>query len=840
MATSNAPEDTDSRTSSVGRKRGSRQTSQDPSTANSSTGESSGASRKKERNNRRNAKARENRKDIRKRQREEDPEEDGWQYLEGQKKQKLQSESEAQGAPQDGEAGAKDSATNAVSWNKGVQPVLRTSFGKKLAGDLKPSVQQNVDGEASAAQSEGKAVDNQENCEPPAWAAKVGIVNADKKEKREAKKGARARKAQAKLIIGTDDLPKPTQKLNVGKDGEEIWVKYSLDHNPRSKRDEKKDRTRHWVNKEVQNRFVPRLLIYNADILDKLDEDKIKEVITAFIAHQPLYDDEARAEAYKATGRQEFMNYCKNQLKKAKNLTVHERQEQGNPPLASENPFGKLLASTDVSNAVSDIDEKEFEEQGGEDMDISMVESNESGEISDDGSDSSDFPKWKTRAAGDRSGRSPSFEPHPVDAAIESRLNNTNSSNDADADANMESKPEIEVIDMTVDTPEKPAKNLPPIPGLPQQLSIALAEVQKYYPEIGARDQPYCLTCSSSGHIAAFCPELTCATCHSRGEHFTYACPQNIICSKCREAGHRAEDCQEKLTRSVADGVVCEICGSTKHIGDNCHLLWRTYDPENITIKKVQNMLVDCYSCGGLSHFGTECGLRETNRMPYAGQSWTAENRARYLEGSVAGGKNPNGRNGNGFAIRGMARNEPIQISDSEEENFIRPKVAPRAPPPQKQHLKFADRVTMPNQPPPPPPRNNNLPMYAQQPPLPQKNWGAVQGNGAYRAENFAMRNGMDCADDYRQEKNFERLDGRDCDDLYRHNPQREEPFRPQNTALSRDPFSTRPPREGKRVRQPRSNGLSGGGRGRGGGVGARGGRGGGVGSRRGGRDGRR
>ena len=829
----------------VGRKRGSQHNSQNPSTANSSTSEVSG---RKKRSDRKRQRTREQRQETKKREREEDLEDIGQQFLERQKKQKLQSEVEAQDAPQ---PGGKNLATNAVSWNKGVQPGLRTSFGKKPAGVLKPSAEQNVEGEASSAQSEGKFGDNEENVEPTAGIANVGKTNADKNEKREAKKGARARKAQARAGLGPDDLPKPTQKLNVGRDGEEIWVKYSLEHNPRSKRDEKKDRTKHWVNKEVQNRFVPRLLIYNADILDKLDEEKIKEVISAFIAHQPLYDDEARTEAYKATDRQEFSNYCKNQLKKAKNVAIQQRQKQGNPPLASENPFEKLLASTDVSNAVSDIDENEFEEQGGEDMDISMAESNESGEISDDGSDASDFPKWKTRAAGDRSGRSPSFEPHPVDAAIESRLsNNTNNANNttgANNDTNMEPKSEVEVIDMTADTPEKPTKNLPPITGLPQQLSIALAEVQKYYPDIGARDQPYCLACSSGGHIAAFCPELTCATCHVRGEHFTYACPQNIICSKCREAGHRTEDCQEKLARSVADGVVCEICGSTKHIGDNCHLLWRTYDPKKITVRKVHSMLVDCYSCGGLNHFGTECGLRGTNRMPYAGQSWTVENRARYLEASATGAKNSNGRNGSGFAIRGMARNEPIQISDSEEETFIRPKVAPRAPPPQKQHLKFADRVTMPNQalpPPPPPPRNNNLPIYAQQPPPLQQNWGAVQGNGAYRAENFAMRNGMDYADDYREEQDYQSLNGKDHDDLYRHNPRNDKPFRPQqNTALSRDPFSTRPPpREGKRVRQPRSNGPSGSGRGRGGGVGTRGGRSGGGGGEggRGGRGGRR
>ena len=173
MATSNAPDDTDSRTSSVGRKRGSQQNSQTPSTANSSTSEVSG---RKRRSDRKRQRAREQRQETKKRARDEDPEDNDPQSLERQKKQRLQNESEAQDAPQ---PGVKDSATNVVSWNKGVQPVLRTSFGKRPAGVSKPSAQQNVEGEAPATQSEGKAGDNQENDEPAAWAAKVG--KADRK-----------------------------------------------------------------------------------------------------------------------------------------------------------------------------------------------------------------------------------------------------------------------------------------------------------------------------------------------------------------------------------------------------------------------------------------------------------------------------------------------------------------------------------------------------------------------------------------------------------------------------------------------------------------------------------
>ena len=269
-------------------------------------------------------------------------------------------------------------------------------------------------------------------------------------------------------------------------------------------------------------------------------------------------------------------------------------------------------------------------------------------------------------------------------------------------------------------------------------------------------------------------------------------------------------------------------------------MLWRSYDPDNLaTVKKVQSMLVDCYACGALNHFGTECGLRG-GRMPYGGQSWTTENRLRYLIGGNGGSK------AGGMSIKGMARNDPVNISDSEDEGFIRPKVAP--PPPK--HLKFADRVTMPN--PPPPQRSNGLPSYAIQPPPPQQGWAAVNGDGHYRAENFSNRNGMDYADEYRGDRGDEDFhsftnNGRDHDDLFR--GRNEEPFRAGGNGGgrngNRDPFPARqPPRNsgpapGRVGRPPRNSGVgrgggggrgppSGGrGRGRGGGSGARGGRGG-------------
>lgn len=703
----------------------------------------------------------------------------------------------------------------------------------------------NAAGEASVSQSEQKDKDIGEKDAAPVAQEQQKTAESEKNEKpRNETKKAKAARLQKGLE--QKPLPKPTQKLNVGEEGSEIWVKYSLEHAPFPHGAAKKQKTKHWIRREVQNRFVPYLLTYNVDILDKFDEDKMVKVLSSFIDHQPLYDDYARSEGHKIIEDKSFRGYCRNQLKAARTKKkADKKQHKGQETSETANSFGKLVASTDVSNAASDIDEEELEEDDEDDeMDISIVESNESGEIEDDVTDASESSQSKANSAGDqasaagKAGRSrseseASYSPHPVDEVLESRLN-----------ADRESHSEFRVDLPTTET------KMPPVAGLKQQTLTVLAEVQKYYPGL-ATEQPHCLTCGEDGHVAAFCPRLSCKTCGERGVHFTYACPQNIVCAKCREKGHTVANCPEKLARSVSDGVVCEICSSTKHIGDNCHLLWRSYNPDTLAIKKVPYMLIDCYSCGALNHFGTECGLRGT-RMPYAGQTWTAENRERYLEGNDSGSKDFPMRTKNGMSIRGMARNEPISISDSEEETFIRPKVVPQ---PQKTHLRFSDRVSLPNA----PPRNNNLPMYAQQPPPPpRQDWAAVNGNGAY--ETFSSRNGMDYADDFRDNDDFHSFRGRDHDDLYRSSGRQNEPFRAANNGnngrigggggvrnATSDPFPARPqrnggPSPGRGGRPPQNSGRGGGagGRGRGGAPGGRGGRGGGAGGGGGRRGGRR
>lgn len=818
MATSNAPEESDSRTSSVGRKRGSAQISQNPSTASSSTGEPTGSQpRPKRRGDRSRAVRKQRKQDALEIDENDDPSSSG-------KRQKV--EGNAESAQEEATPSNEKAAPGTVSWNKGVQQTLRTSFGAKAAAVSKGSKKTNSSEEVPASQTKQGDEDVNEKAAVPSRREKRATMEAERQEKI-------ARKA---VMSGEVELPKPTQKLNVGGEGnDEIWVKYSLDHNPFSHGQPKRKQVKNWIIRELQNRFIPYFLVYNKDVLEKLDEDKVQQVLSAFVDHQPAYDDFAKEEGHKVIKETGFIGFCKNQLKSARNRRRDEKiQHKGQDldAMATENPFGKLVSGADVSNAVSDIDEKEFEVDEDDEMD--MVESDGSAEIEDDVTDASDSPQSKAHSTGAKSsaaGRSradseASYETHPVDAAIESRLNSSTT-------PAPETEPYNEFLVPTT-PPQAEAKTLPPVAGLAQQELAVLAQVQRYYPGL-ASDQPHCLACNEDGHIAAFCPKLTCETCGVRGEHFTYACPQNIVCSKCREKGHRIENCKEKLDRSISDGVVCEICGSIKHIGDNCHLLWRSYNPDSTATKKMKVMLVDCYSCGALGHFGTECGLRGT-RMPYGGQSWTAENRARYLEGAATGSKTTFTNNG-GMAIRGMARNDPVTISESEDEGFIRPKVVQ---PPAPKHFNFSSNRPAPN---------NGLPSYAQQPPPPQHGWTAVNGDGHYRAENFSNRYGMDYADSFRGDDDFHSFtnNGRGRDDLFGSGGRNDEPFRPQNNGggngggrnQNRDPFPARqatnkpPPNRRNNGR----GGMGGGGRGRSGPSGG-GGRGGAPGGR-GGRGGR-
>ncbi|KAI9643830.1 hypothetical protein NHQ30_007181 [Ciborinia camelliae] len=208
------------------------------------------------------------------------------------------------------------------------------------------------------------------------------------------------------------------------------------------------------------------------------------------------------------------------------------------------------------------------------------------------------------------------------------------------------------------------------------------AAILKYFPNTDGVILRRCLICGSSGHERAGCPDSLCSSCGSKGDHLTPACPRTVVCDKCRGVGHQTLDCPEKL-RAAKEDIKCVICQSSSHHESQCHFIWRSFLPGPDEIKKVRNISVYCYFCGGSGHFGPDCGLHRD--VPASGGiTWSRNNMEKYLEGPSSydamslGGNDysiPN-RAKKGFSIKGKA-NDPIDLDDSDydDEGLIHPKV---------------------------------------------------------------------------------------------------------------------------------------------------------------------
>jgi hypothetical protein len=203
---------------------------------------------------------------------------------------------------------------------------------------------------------------------------------------------------------------------------------------------------------------------------------------------------------------------------------------------------------------------------------------------------------------------------------------------------------------------------------------------RKYFPSVDT-DSLRCLACAGVGHGTASCPALECTVCGTSGDHSNFTCPQNSRCRRCRQRGHQTTSCPEKLLPSKSEAIPCDICGSKDHLEVACHFIWRSFASEH-EVKKVQDIPVHCYTCGGTGHYGTECGIL-TRPLLSGKVTWSRLNVQKYVDHAsearaLSAGidysiKKPTKQ----FNIKGMGGSaDPYTIDDSEEEGeFIRPKI---------------------------------------------------------------------------------------------------------------------------------------------------------------------
>ncbi|PVH83695.1 hypothetical protein DL98DRAFT_528989 [Cadophora sp. DSE1049] len=225
--------------------------------------------------------------------------------------------------------------------------------------------------------------------------------------------------------------------------------------------------------------------------------------------------------------------------------------------------------------------------------------------------------------------------------------------------------------------------SIAPADDEPFDMDLRQAELylqQRYYPWSNLNILR-CLACSKTGHHTLECPLMKCTICQTSGIHSEAMCPQKKRCDKCRERGHKTEACKEKLSLSKSE-MSCDICHSTDHLEMACHYVWRSFDPNPEEILTVQDIPIECYTCGYSGHFGPECGLHRGTVFS-GGLTWSKHNLNMYVDLSSANRALSAGRD---YSIpakgpkRGNA-NDPITIDDeSDAEPFIRPKVLPSHP----------------------------------------------------------------------------------------------------------------------------------------------------------------
>ncbi|KAI0146917.1 hypothetical protein GGR57DRAFT_506128 [Xylariaceae sp. FL1272] len=197
----------------------------------------------------------------------------------------------------------------------------------------------------------------------------------------------------------------------------------------------------------------------------------------------------------------------------------------------------------------------------------------------------------------------------------------------------------------------------------------------------------YCLSCSSQKHTTDACPEMSCSLCDDVG-HTSFGCPTTQRCEKCRQAGHNAGSCQEKLSLAPDELGGCAFCNA-EHQDDDCTEIWRSFKPSEVDIQQVKFLPIFCYTCGESGHYGPECGLQDMGGKVSGRTTWSKANHAQYVnpdsegvaiawaEVDPAALTNEDGE----FHIRGQAKRKGhtyFVSSDESDEELIHPPISKR------------------------------------------------------------------------------------------------------------------------------------------------------------------
>ncbi|KAI1270748.1 hypothetical protein F5Y18DRAFT_414350 [Xylariaceae sp. FL1019] len=211
--------------------------------------------------------------------------------------------------------------------------------------------------------------------------------------------------------------------------------------------------------------------------------------------------------------------------------------------------------------------------------------------------------------------------------------------------------------------------------------------LQRRYFSSAPDPSQYCLSCSSQRHTTSACPEMTCSLCDDVG-HTPFGCPTTQRCEKCRQAGHNAISCREKLSLAPEELGGCAFCHA-EHQDDDCTEIWRSFKPSEAHIQQVKFIPIFCYTCGESGHYGPECALPDMGGKVSGRTTWSTANHAQYVNPDSEGVAiawaevDPAAlTNGGGeFHIRGQAKRKGhtyFVSSDESDEDLIHPPIAKR------------------------------------------------------------------------------------------------------------------------------------------------------------------